>query len=420
MAVAIPEFSKIGRSCRWGAMLTAAFVTALALAVVPVDHAWSATVINGPIDLGTADSFGVLAASTVTNANSSVVDGDLGLSPGSAVTGFPPGLLSPGNTMFLTDGVASQAQIDLRVAMATAASLTPTVSGLGNLTGLSLVPGVYAGGELSLDAAGVLTLVGSATSVWVFTAASTLVTGSASQIVLAGGASACNVFWRVGSSATFGSAGDFVGTVMAEQSITATNGTDVLGRLLAGNGAVTLDQTNITVPTGCAAAGTTSTTDSPEFTSGQPTDATVGMPYSFTVTSAGVPAPSYAVTSDALPVGLALDGTTGEIAGTPVSAGSTNFTITASNGVGSDASAILRIDTLAAPVAGGGSVAVSAAPLPPTGGEPSLIAFLVALVLIGAGIFGVRRPSRARHPGAHQRAATTRASNVLAPITPKR
>ncbi len=372
--------------------MTGAVLTALALALMPVDGASGATIINGPIDLGTAAPFGVLGASAVTNTGSSVIDGDVGVSPDTALDGFPPGTISAGSAFHATDGVAAQAQIDLDTAMLTAASLTPTVSGLANLTGMSLVPGVYAGGELSIDAGGILTLAGDATSVWVFTATSTLVTGSGSQIVFApGGAGPCNVFWRVASSATLGTGSDFAGTIMAEESITATTGVDVEGRLLAANGAVTLDTTDVVTPAVCG-TGTVSTDGGPVITSGAPIDATAGTPYAFTVTSTGTPDATYSVTSGALPAGLVLDGVTGAITGTPTTTGTSTFTITASNGVGTAASAVLGIEIFAAVA---GAAGPTAAILPPTGGEPSVVVALVAVAAIGAGfVVLVHRASR--------------------------
>jgi hypothetical protein len=374
-------------------MLAIAVATALALAVMPVDGAHAATVVDGPLDLGTAAPFGVLGASGVSNTGSSRITGDAGVSPDTAFTGFPPGLYS--GARHQTDGVALQAQIDLDAAMVVAAGLTPTISGLANLTGLSLVPGVYAGGELSLDAGGLLTLVGGSTDVWVFTASSTLVTGSASEIHFLGDAGPCNVFWRVKSSATLGTDSDFAGTIMAEESITATTGVDVEGRLLAANGAVTLDTTDVVVPAACG-TGIVSTDASPVITSGDPTDATEGTPYSFTTTSTGSPQATYAVTSGLLPTGLVLDSTTGELSGTPTTAGTATFTITASNGVGSATSRIVTFAVLGLSVVA--IAAVPAALLPPTGREPSPVALVAALVVVAAGVvLLVRRPNRARH-----------------------
>lgn len=296
--------------------------------------AQAATAIDGPVDLGTSAAFGVLGASTVTNTGPSVVTGDVGVSPGTAITGFtgaPNGSYT--GALHQTDATAGGAQSDLTTAYNTAAGLTPTRSGVAELDGLSLSPGVYAGGALSLANNGVLTLAGSASSVWVFQAASSLTIGSASQIVVTGGASSCNVFWKVGSSATLGTTSEFVGTIMANQSITANTGAGIAGRLLANTAAVTLDSNVVTVPTGCAPAGTVTTTDSPAFTSATPPNAVVGTPYTFTVTATGTPAPTFTVSAGELPAGLELNGITGEITGTPTDAGPSTFTITADNGL---------------------------------------------------------------------------------------
>jgi hypothetical protein len=279
------------------------------------------------VDLGTAANFGVLAGSTVTNTGSSIVTGDVGVSAGTSITGFPPGVVL-GGAIHSADVESASGQADLTTAYNVAAALTPTTSGLGDLVGLSLVPGVYRGTTLSLS--GQLTLAGDASSTWVFQAGSTLVTSSASSILVTGGASACNVFWQVGSSATLGSGSNFVGTVMAQTSITADTGATIAGRLLASTGAVTLDTNTITRPSGCPAM---TAPTSPTITSGSPPGGSRGTPYEFTVTSTGTPTPSYAVGSGALPPGLVLDTTTGVISGTPTSAGSFTFTIVASNGV---------------------------------------------------------------------------------------
>nr|WP_243845504.1 ice-binding family protein [Microbacterium halimionae] len=314
------------------ARATAIVAAAVALVVIPATAASADTTIDGPIGLGTAGDYSVLAASTVTNTNVSTLSDDLGLSPGSSITGFPPGIV--GGTIHQTDAEAAQAQVDLTTAYNVAASLTPIQTGLEELTGLSLVPGVYSGGTLAVS--GALVLEGTAESVWVFQAASSLTVGSAANITVTGGASACNVFWQVGSSATLKTGAQFIGTVMADISVTAETAATVTGRLLARTGAVTLDTNTITAPTGCATApGEVST--SPEITSEAPADGTVGGPYSHTITSSGTPDASYSVTSGQLPAGLVLNEVTGEISGTPTASGSTTFTVTASNGTSPDA-----------------------------------------------------------------------------------
>ncbi|OIH94501.1 ice-binding family protein [Curtobacterium sp. MCBA15_001] len=309
---------------------------AASLALMTTSTASAATVIDGPVNLGTAASYGVLGASAVTNTGPSVINGDLGLSPGTSITGFggaPDGTVN--GTTHQTDAAAAQAQRDTTTAYDVAASLSPTQTGLTELNGLSLSPGVYSGGALALANNGALTLAGSADSVWVFQAASTLTIGSASRITITGGASSCNVFWQVGSSATVGTGAQFQGTVLAQQSVTATTGATVVGRLLARTGAVTLDTNTITASTGCPAPGTPSETVAPTITSGTPAAATAGTPYSATVTATGTPTPTFTATG--LPAGLTIDSTTGVISGTPTTPGDSTVTITASNGTTPDA-----------------------------------------------------------------------------------
>ncbi|MCM3501228.1 ice-binding family protein [Microbacterium sp. P26] len=224
-----------------------------------ISQASAATVADGPIDLGTAIDYGVLGASAVTNTGPTVVNGDLGIAPGTSITGFgglPNGVVN--GTVHQTDAVAVQAQRDALTAYGTAASLTPTRTGLAELDTLSLSPGVYSGGALSLADTGTLTLTGGEDSVWVFQAESTLIIGSSSRIAITGGATACNVFWQVGSSATLGTAADFQGTVVADQSVTVTTAAQVEGRVIALNGAVTLDTNTISAAEDCPPPGTPS------------------------------------------------------------------------------------------------------------------------------------------------------------------
>jgi ice-binding like protein/Big-like domain-containing protein len=190
-------------------------------------------------------NFSVLAGTTVTNTGSTVVSGDVGVCPGTAVTGFPPG--TTGGTIHIADGVASLAQATLTAGYIDAAGRTGGTSVAGDLVGQTLTTGVYTSTS-SLANSGALTLdaQGDSAAVFIFQIASTLTTGSGSQIVLANGAKACNVFWQVGSSATLGTNSVFKGNIMALTSITITTGVNLEGRALARNGAVTLDSDVIT------------------------------------------------------------------------------------------------------------------------------------------------------------------------------
>ena len=206
------------------------------------------------VGLGTADSFAVLGASTVTNTGPSVINGDLGVSPGTAITGFPPGLVN--GTVSAANAVAGQAQSDLTTAYNDAAGRTPAVLVPGDLGGLFLTPGVYKrSSSLLLTGDATLDAQGNADAVFIFQIGSTLTTASNSRVLLTGGAQACNVFWQVGSSATLGTNTTFRGTILALQSITVTTRTDIVGRALARTAAVTLDTNTITRAT--CAPGTT-------------------------------------------------------------------------------------------------------------------------------------------------------------------
>ena len=186
--------------------------------------------------LGTALNFAVLAGSTITNTGPSVITGDLGLSPGTAVPGFPPGSVT--GTQHITDAVALQAQNDLVTAYTDAAN-APTTSDLTgkDLGGKNLTPGVYSFSS-SAQLTGPLTLSGN--GVFIFKIGSTLTTASNSVVLLRNGAQACAVYWQVGSSATLGTATQFQSNLMALSSITMTTGASILtGRALARNAALT-------------------------------------------------------------------------------------------------------------------------------------------------------------------------------------
>lgn len=229
----------------------ATYTTALVIpAGVSLRVLWTVTPVSiaqTTIPLGTSATFAVLAGATVTSTGLTVITGDLGLSPGTAVTGFPPGIVN--GALHTGDPTAAIAKADLSTAINTANALTLPILIAGDLGGRTLVPGLYKSTS-SLAVTGALTLdaQGDPNAVWVFQIASTLTTLTGSQIILTGGAQASNIFWVVGSSATLGTTSVFKGTIMAYASITITTGATVDGRALAEVGAVTLDSNIITVP----------------------------------------------------------------------------------------------------------------------------------------------------------------------------
>jgi hypothetical protein len=202
--------------------------------------------------LGAASSYAVLAGSTVTNTGSTTIHGDLGVSPGTAVTGFPPGIVT-GGTIHSADENAGLAQDDVTTAYNLLA-LEPCTANLTgqDLGGMTLTEGVYCFSS-SAQLTGTLTLdaQGNAAAVFVFKIGSTLTTASGASILVTNGGVDCNVFWQVGSSATIGTGTVFVGNILALTSITLTTGANVSGRALARNGAVTMD-TNDVGFLGCA------------------------------------------------------------------------------------------------------------------------------------------------------------------------
>jgi Ice-binding-like len=204
------------------------------------------------VGLGTAASYSVLAGSTVTNTGPTTMFGDLGLAPGSSVTGAPHVL---GQT-HVDDAVAIEAKNNLTTAYNVAAS-RPTEGSAGtDLAGQTFTPGVRtASGALLLSAGSVvLDAQGDPNAVFIFQIGSTLITGSNTSVQLINGAQACNVFWQVGSSATLGTGTRFVGTIMAAQTITANTAATIHGRLLAQTSAVNLDTNTITT-SNCASGG---------------------------------------------------------------------------------------------------------------------------------------------------------------------
>ena len=208
----------------------------------------SALTLNaGPITLGDAVSYSVLAGSAVTNTGATVLSGDLGVSPGSAISGFPPGVA--GGTTHSADAHAAAAQIGALAAYNILAGYLPVTQNLTgqDLGGLTLLPGVYKfDSSAQLTGALTLDLLNDPDSLFIFQIGSTLTTASNSSVVTINGDNCCDIFWQVGSSATLGTTTDFRGNILALASITLNTGANITdGRALALYGAVTLDANNI-------------------------------------------------------------------------------------------------------------------------------------------------------------------------------
>jgi Ice-binding-like len=211
----------------------------------------SALGATATVGLGSAAPFSVLAGSTVTNTGPTTMFGDLGLSPGSSVTGAPQVL---GQT-HIDDAVAIEAKNNLTTAYNDAASRPSNGSAGTDLAGQTFSPGVRTASSSLLLSSGSVTLnaEGNPNAVFIFQIGSTLITGSNTSVSLINGAQACNVFWQVGSSATLGTGTRFVGTIMASASITANTAATIHGRLLAQTAAVTLEDNTITT-SNCASS----------------------------------------------------------------------------------------------------------------------------------------------------------------------
>jgi hypothetical protein len=281
------------------------------------------------VSLGTAANYAVLGASTVTNTGPSVVNGSLGLSPGTSVTGFPPGIVT--GSVDAADAAALQAQADLTAAFNAAAASPTTATIPVELGGTTVTPGVYASPAGTFGITGTLTLDAQddPNAVFIFKAASTLITASASNVDLINGAQAPNVFWVVGSSATLGTYSILQGNVLALASITMTTGVTLDGRALARTAAVTLDTVTITPPASVRPPITTST-----GLASSVNPAPAGDPVTFTATVAAgtgpaIPAGLVAFTDGSALLGVVTLGSTGQAVLTPSTLGVGLHAITA-------------------------------------------------------------------------------------------
>jgi len=259
---------------------------AASAALVFFTTAQPAHAIGTTIGLGNAASYSVLGGQSVTNTGPTTLSGSVGVNPGTAISGFPPGIT--GGVIHNNDAHSLQAQSDLTTAYNNAAGQAADATVGAQLGGLTLLPGVYHAPS-SAQITGPLTLnaQGDPNAVFIFQIGSSLTTASSSSVVLLNNAQSCHVFWQIGASATLGTNSTFVGTIMALTSISVTTGATVQGRALARNGSVTLDNnvfTNVT----CATATTAPTSTATSTTGPTSTATSTGAPTG-TATSTGAP-----------------------------------------------------------------------------------------------------------------------------------
>ncbi len=275
---------------RHGVRIAAAItLTATALVAMNVHQPATASIVP-TVPLATSANYSVLGAETVTNTGPSVLGQSVGVSPGTAITGFPPGSAA---TIEAATPAAAQAQLDLTAAYDNAAGRGVEFTQTNpDLVGQTLVPGVYAAtakAPLGLSGQLVLDGQGNPDAVFIFQTDSTLITGSGSTILMVNGASECNVFWQVGSSATIATGSFFVGNILALTSIAVQSGAVVHGRALARTGEVTLDNNVFTQPS-CAPSVDTVPTSAPVETTTAPGETTPGTAPGDTVPGDTTPA----------------------------------------------------------------------------------------------------------------------------------
>ena len=279
----------------------AAVLCALGVSATP------ASAVGTAADLGAANSFAVLAGTGITNTGPTTLAGDIGTFPTPTITGV--GLITVNGTNHGADAVTQQAKNDLVNAYDALARQPVDATVSRDLGGQTLVPGVYfSASTMALTGELVLDGKGDPNAVFVFQVGSSLTTATASSVRLINSAQSCNVFWQLGASATLGTTSTLRGSVLALTSVTANTGAVVDGRLLARNGAVTLDTDTITrpscatvppvatpTPTATATAGTIPTTPTPTATPTAGTIPTTPTPSA----GDGTPTPSVGTPRDA-------------------------------------------------------------------------------------------------------------------------
>jgi hypothetical protein len=371
----------IGRR-RCLALVAAFAATSMLLAIAPARAA------QGPVGLGTADSFAVLAGSGITNTGPTTITGDMGTFPTPTETGF--GSITLIGTNHAGDAVTQGAKNDLVTAYDDAAGRSPESSLPVELGGKTLLAGVYTSGTFGLTGTLTLDAQGVVGAEFVFKTASTLITASNSRVRLINAANPCNVVWKIGSSATFNTGTRFVGDVIALTSITAQTAATFRGRLLARNGAVTLDTNTISRAT-CivpGAAGTPTTTPG----ASTPTTAIVGATPTVPSVTPGVITPGVGSPGPTTPLGTpGVPGApTGGTPGTPGAPGTPSLTTANTPAL----PPFLRLTPATPPT----TPAIPRSPLPRTGSDIfGLLRAGLMLLILGGVVVVATRHRRATH-----------------------
>jgi hypothetical protein len=371
----------------------------IALLLVPF-MAWAAE----PVGLGVANSFAVLAGTTITNTGATTINGDVGLHPGTATPGLTPEMVN--GEFHVANAEALDAKNALAAAYIEVAGRTPddTIgAGLGGTTVFG--GGVYASGSGAFTINGPVTLdaMGDPDAIFIFQMATTLTTGVGSSVVLTNGAQACNVYWQVGSSADLFANTTFRGTILALTSINLQNGASISGRALARNGAVTMD-TNTITQVGCAApveATTTTTTAATTTTTAAAATTTTAAAATTTTAAAATTTTVAAATTTTVAdttSGTAVAGSTTTVAAagttsTTVLAGSTTTVAAAgTTATTSGIDALVTPTTMAFPDGGAQTGGSST-----SGPDMALVAVGAVLLASAAGAFGWRMLSVRRN-----------------------